>query len=236
MPTELVLFDLDETLFDHDRSRLLAFRMLHTDYPCFAPIGFDQFERDFANRLEALWPRVMDGSMSIEERIAEAIKQLSAQHTLLLQDADCASMARMYRQTYLGSRQAIPGARELIDALKPHARLGIVTNNRLDEQVEKLKVMNLEGWYDFMVCSGELGIAKPDRGIFEFALAQAGCSAQDAVMVGDSWEADVIGAAGLGMRAVWLNRSQRPIPDPALAVEITSLEPADQIAKVILNC
>lgn len=235
MPIKIVLFDLDETLFDHDLSRLTSFRLIHGNYACFTPYEFAEFERELSMRLEALWPRVMDGTMTIEERIAVALGQLSDQYGLSLQAGQCAEMAREYRRVYLESRQAIPGARELIDALRPHARLGIVTNNRLDEQVEKMRVLKMEGLFDFMVCSGELGIAKPERGIFEFALAQAGVTADEAVMVGDSWEADVIGAHGMGMRAVWLNRSGRTIPDAGMAIEINSLEPAKEIARVILG-
>jgi putative hydrolase of the HAD superfamily len=65
----------------------------------------------------------------------------------------------------------------------------------------------LAEYFDAVVVSGDLGIAKPDPSIFEHALEQLGVDAADAVMVGDSMSKDVEGALAAGMRAVWVNRS-----------------------------
>ena len=51
-----------------------------------------------------------------------------------------------------------------------------------------------------------------------------------AVMVGDSWPNDIVGA---GLRAVWLNRYGAACPDPALAVEVTSLEPMVRVVEIL---
>ena len=48
-------------------------------------------------------------------------------------------------------------------------------------------------------------------------------------MVGDSWEKDVLGALGSGLRAVWLNRYRVTCPDSQLAVEIRGLEPLKDV-------
>ncbi len=68
----------------------------------------------------------------------------------------------------------------------------------------------------------EVGVQKPDARVFHFALRRADVSSDDAIYVGDSWEADYVGAQNAGMSAVWLNRTGRPAPGPCR--EIRSLD------------
>jgi putative hydrolase of the HAD superfamily len=65
---------------------------------------------------------------------------------------------------------------------------------------------------DAFTVSGEIGLEKPDPGIFDHALAAAGLDrslAHLAIHVGDSWSADVVGARGVGISPVWLDRDGR---------------------------
>ena len=57
-----------------------------------------------------------------------------------------------------------------------------------------------------MAASAELGIAKPDRLIFERAIELAGCQLQNAVMVGDRLDNDIIPAKALGLKTVWIRK------------------------------
>jgi putative hydrolase of the HAD superfamily len=77
-------------------------------------------------------------------------------------------------------------------------------------------------------------VSKPDPRIFEIALARAGVGPAEAVMVGDSWENDIQGARAAGVRAVWFNRNDAAVADPAVPA-ITSLEPAESVLAVILG-
>jgi HAD superfamily hydrolase (TIGR01549 family) len=232
-PAKVVLFDLDETLFDHQHSVRTAKRTVHVTYACFAPHTFDRFEADLEVRLQELWPEVMNGRMTIPERLGESFRRLCTQYDL--SEVDPIEMADRYLDTYLRSRQTIAGAIPLLEAVKPHATIGIVTNHLPAVQAEKLQILKLDGLVDFVVCSGELGIPKPDRRIFEYALEKAGCTPAEAVMIGDSWHADIEGAAGVGIRAVWFNQYGHAAPDAKLATVIHSLEPADHVARILLG-
>jgi putative hydrolase of the HAD superfamily len=85
---------------------------------------------------------------------------------------------------------------------------------------------------DRLVVSEEAGASKPDPRIFEIALARAGCAAEEAVMVGDSWTNDILGARAAGIRAIWFDRDAR---DPPLAdvPVIRSLQPASDVLRTI---
>lgn len=81
--------------------------------------------------------------------------------------------------------------------------------------------LGLDRYFDFVLPSGAVGVAKPNPAFFRLALDAAGVQPHEAVMVGDSYRADVRGAWSAGMDAVWLDRregvnitpSGEPIPD-----------------------
>jgi HAD superfamily hydrolase (TIGR01509 family) len=120
--------------------------------------------------------------------------------------------------------------------VKARARVGIVTNNLLEEQQDKLRQCRLDDYVDELVVSEKAGVSKPDPRIFEIALERLGCRRDEVVMVGDSWVADVAGAIAAGIRPIWFNPQRKPRPEPALAVdEIHALEPIEDALQVIFR-
>jgi FMN phosphatase YigB (HAD superfamily) len=94
----------------------------------------------------------------------------------------------------------------------------------------------LTPYVDALVVSEEAGISKPDPAIFAIALARLRAGAGEAVMIGDSWAADVQGARAAGIHAIWFNPDGLPSPDPSLGVtELRVMEPADVAADAILE-
>ena len=80
--------------------------------------------------------------------------------------------------------------------------------------------LSLDRYFDFVLPSGAVGVAKPDPAFYRMALENAGVQPSEGLMVGDSYRADVRGAWSAGMDAVWLDRhdgvsitpSDEPIP------------------------
>jgi len=149
------------------------------------------------------------------------------------EQADAA--AELYRQTYNDTQRLVPGAHELLESLRPEIRIGIVTNHVRAEQLKKIDRCKLNGLFESLVVSEDVGAPKPDPLMFQTALKELNCGASEAVMIGDSWEADIEGATALGIRSVWLNRYGHECPDPTTATEINSLEPIDRIRQLILS-
>ena len=90
-------------------------------------------------------------------------------------------------------------------------KTAIVTNisaDRLDSQHRKVESMNLAPYFDAIVYSGELGIHKPDRRIFDHAAQLLGVPNHQCLFVGDDPTSDVAGALNAGMEAVWIDRWQ----------------------------
>ena len=57
-----------------------------------------------------------------------------------------------------------------------------------------------------VAASAELGVAKPDKRIFQYALETAGCFAGNAVMIGDRLDNDIYPAIEMGMKTVWVRQ------------------------------
>jgi len=69
-----------------------------------------------------------------------------------------------------------------------------------------VSALDLDQYLDFVLPSGAVGIAKPNPEFFRMALERVGVEASEAIMVGDSYRADVRGAWATGMDALWLLR------------------------------
>ena len=234
-PVQAVLFDLDDTLFDHRQCARAALAELHGRYDALQACAFDELERMHAAFLEELHQRVLTGEMPLDAARRERFRRLFAAAGAPADDESIDAAAAAYRTGYQRVRQPVAGAARLLRAVKPHARIGIVSNNLLEEQRDKLAHCGLEGDIDVLVVSEEAGVSKPDPAIFRIALERLECPADAAVMVGDSWAADIVGAVNAGIRAIWFNPLGKPRPEePAAVEEIRQLEPADAVADLIL--
>ncbi len=136
----------------------------------------------------------------------------------------------------LTRRQLIAGAETLLKRLRAEGvKIVIVTNNTVEEQHAKLRHLGITSLIDVLVISEEVGIAKPHPRIFEAALERVGCQCHEVVMVGDSWANDVLGAQGVGIRTIWLNRFGEPCPDKRMTMEINALEPIETLMELLMN-
>ena len=229
---QAVLFDLDDTLFDHESCARDALTAVHRLDERFRTVTFADFERLHATLLEALHQRVMSGELDLDTARTERFRQLFA--AVGVTNAAPADAARVYRECYTRTRRAISGAAALLTTLRTRLKIGVVSNNLLAEQQQKMKECGLDSLVDVLVVSEEAGVTKPDPRIFQLALARLGVTREDAVMVGDSWAADVEGGRAAGIPVVWFNRSGRPHPEPDSHVfELRSLEPVADAVDVI---
>jgi putative hydrolase of the HAD superfamily len=113
--------------------------------------------------------------------------------------------------------------RPALEELGARFTLAVVTNGASCLQREKLAASGLEGYFEAIIASGELGSGKPDPAIFRHALSCLCVGGEHAAMVGDSLSRDIAGATAAGIRAVWLNRDGADRRCPEGAVEISTL-------------
>ena len=107
----------------------------------------------------------------------------------------------------------LPGAEEIVRYLAEKYPLTIVTNGFVEVQYEKFDKSGLKDYFSHIVLSEEVGCQKPNPRIFEEALRLNGLSADEVVMVGDSWYSDIQGAINAGIDQIWIRKSQDPLPE-----------------------
>lgn len=227
-----VLFDLDDTLFDHAHCARAALGTIRSSHPCFTTVAFDDLERSHSAILDELHGDVAVGRVPLDSARIERFRRLFAVAGVDANDELTASTAAAYRQAYVNARRAIDGAATLLEALRPRVRIGIVTNNLVAEQRDKLRACGLDGYVDALVASEEAGVSKPDPYIFELALERLACTAPEAVMVGDSWANDILGARAAGIRSIWFNPAGDNPPDIGVAT-LRSLDPQTALPLIL---
>ena len=151
-----------------------------------------------AGFLEELHAEVMLGRLPIETARVERFRRLLGAVGAPAENEAAAAIAAVYRDAYRTLRREITGAPAVLEAIRPRARIGIVSNNLLDEQQDKLTTCRLDRFVDALVVSEQAGVSKPDPAIFQIALDRLAVSPAEAVMIGDSWTADIVGRARRG--------------------------------------
>lgn len=218
-----VLFDLDDTLFDHQHASACALGELHNRYA--VGIAFEAFAAEHARVLEKYHLRFLSGEFTLDAARAARMAEMFAAFGEVVSEAKALEISLRYRELHQANRRLVAGAGELLGALHGRTKLAIVTNNSVTEQWDKLRYLGISDRFDAVLISEEIGITKPDRAIFDAALSRLDCAQDDAVMVGDNWEADVMGAQAAGIAAIWFNRFNQPRRAPAPATEISTLAP-----------
>ena len=227
-----VLFDLDDTLFDHTATARAALRATAAPLPFFQGTDFEAFYRFYSQLLEEYHAQLLAGRCTPAQARGRRVQRLLARHWPTAAPADVQAFVRVNQAHYPQLRQPVAGARELLQALKPHHRIGVVTNNGTAEQVEKLAFLGMTDLVDALVTAEDVGVPKPDARMFQVALTRLQARPEETVLVGDNWHADVLGARAVGIRPLWLNRFAQPRP-LAHIDEIAGFEPLAEVLRTI---
>jgi putative hydrolase of the HAD superfamily len=136
-----------------------------------------------------------------------------------------AEMAEAFPRLRRAKNQLFPDTLLTLEHFSQDYSLGLLTNGASDLQRGKIQAAGIGRYFNRVLISGESGFAKPDRRAYEMILALLGVTADRAIMIGDRLATDIQGAQGVGMRAVWVNRSGREQTGPvAPDWEIPGLE------------
>ena len=102
----------------------------------------------------------------------------------------------------------LPGADEVVRELAKRYPLTIISNGFKEVQYYKFAHSGLAECFAHTIISEEVGINKPQPGIFNIALRMNGVTADEAVMIGDSYSSDIAGAKNAGIDQIWLHKGE----------------------------
>jgi len=204
---KLVLFDLDDTLCDHNASLRLRLRVAFAE----ACRGLDDVD------LDALVEAAVARSVFGTDHFADILTTVGAGTPERVERAVASYVSDRYRGLKLFDE-----ALEVVDAVRQHVRVGMITNGPSVIQRNKIARLRIADAFPFILVSEEVGVWKPDPAIFQRALELGEAAPHEAVYVGDNPEHDVAGARAAGLASVWVNRTGRewpggPPPDYTIA-------------------
>ena len=111
-----------------------------------------------------------------------------------------------------------PDTKELLQRLSQKYKIGIIANQDFGTE-QRLTDFNVRQYTDIIIASAEEGVAKPDLRIFQIALDRANCKPEEAVMVGDRIDNDIIPANKIGMTTVWIKQGFGSYAEPKTVEE-----------------
>ncbi|MCS5480492.1 HAD family hydrolase [Corynebacterium sp. YIM 101645] len=198
--TAAVLYDLDGTLVDHDHAARAG-----VDAWC-RELGMSGGQWERWSDIEQRWfSRFENGRIShLGQRIGRCREFLGRPE---LGEAEALELYEFYLAVYRENWRAFPDAAPSLDnALAAGLKVGILTNGAQVMQQAKMESTGL--WREGMVMCAtvEIGAPKPQPEAYLGTLERLGVTAEEAVMIGDSWLNDVAGARQVGMTAIHLDR------------------------------
>ena len=220
---DALLIDADDTLFDFEAAETAA---LAATLRSFGPLpGTGDWIDTFRLINARAWADYEAGRATSQEiRVRRFVEFLDAIDVA----ADPDEVSRQYVGCLADCGHLLPGAQKLLDTLRPLLPLVLVTNGIAAVQRSRLARVGLTDYFTAIVISEEVGVQKPDRAIFEHAIAAlAQNSRADAAltiriaMIGDGLHSDISGALGVGIDAIWLNIRNKP-GDPAIVPTATA--------------
>ena len=217
----LLIFDLDETIYDHQHSSKAGLIAVTNSFPLWNSKSIDELENLYFNDLHQNYLKVIDGHISNDDSHILRFQKLAKHFNLQFKANDFTEMINLYNYASKNTKRPIPDAPETIFQLKERGySIGLITNGSKDHQKQKIKFCGIQDHMDFALISEEVGIRKPAKEIFQRALDLAGVKPENALMIGDSWDSDIIGAQAANIQPIWVNRGRHENLSPHSVIEI----------------
>ncbi len=215
-----VFFDLDHTLWDFEKNSDLTFQKifkmndlsvdLHSFLEVYRPLNFKfwkLYREEKVTKSELRYGRLKNTFDAIDFPISDTLIYL---------------IADQYIEHLADFNHLFDGAIEILDYLNQKYTLHIITNGFEEIQTKKMINSKIYHYFKKVITSESVGVKKPNPKVFKHALEIANANIDQAIMIGDSIEADINGALGVGMKAIHCNFDTSLVPNN-LFMSVSSL-------------
>ncbi|WP_233568110.1 HAD-IA family hydrolase [Cohnella faecalis] len=208
-----IIFDLDGTLLDRDRSLTAFIENQYDRYPAFHGVEKNEFVRRFIelDQKGYVW----------KDRVYQTLVE-ELQIALNWQD-----LLTDYVESFQNHCVGFPGLIETLEQLKEKKlKLGIITNGFGRFQMNNIKGLKIEHYFDEILISELEGLRKPDSRLFQRALTRLGVAPEESVFVGDHPINDVEASIAAGMKGIWKedHHFERPSKVSSVITELSEIK------------
>jgi len=200
-----LFFDLDNTIWDFNSNSYDALYVALDKLQLLGLIGsYDDYFKIYSEVNANLWDLYRQGSMTKKvlsvQRFEESFEKNGTPLNIGGAIVNATYLEEMPLQTKL-----VEGARKVLDYLHGRYDVAIITNGFKEVQYEKILKSELSKYFRKIFVSEEIGAQKPKKQIFEYAIKSMNAPKNSSLMIGDSWEADIIGAMNFGIDQIYFN-------------------------------
>jgi putative hydrolase of the HAD superfamily len=226
---EHIFFDLDHTLWDFERiaeetkqNLFISLELFRRGIP-----DYSSFRSRYSGINQALWAAYRENRITKKElnfhRFYDTLCTFGVDNKELGQKMADEFILGISSKVYL-----FDGAIDLLQYLKSKYQLHVITNGFEEVQYNSLRNSGLNKYFTTITTSEAAGFKKPDAGIFEFALKQAGAQPSVSLMIGDDMLVDMQGAAGAGLSCLLITHGNT-MPDVKVDFKVETLSQISEI-------
>ncbi len=198
-----VFFDLDHTLWDFERNSALTFKKILMEND--VRVDVTDFLKVYVPSNLTFWKLYRENKITKDELRYQRLKSVFDRLGHTISDEKIYRLADEYILHLASHNHLFPNTIEILDYLKPKYKLHIITNGFNEIQTKKLMNSGIHAYFEHIVDSEMAGVKKPDAIIFQLALNKAKVTPDNALMIGDNLEADILGAQAIGYHTLHFN-------------------------------
>ena len=238
MPIKAVLFDMFDTLMLIEKNHAFYIPSLKRAQKFLVKnhinVKFGIFKDAYVKARNALYaeadPKLEEPHFNL--RISKALESLGY---VDLENSIIEGATNEFCEGFMEYVRIDEHAKSALEKLHQKYKLGIVSNFAIPECVTKLlEEHSLDKLFDVVIVSGAVNKKKPSSEVFQKALVEIGVRAENAVFVGDTVEADILGAKTAGMKSIFVERVVQKEIENACPDQI--IEDLSQLLEAIDNC
>lgn len=210
---EHIFFDLDHTIWDFDKNAQETLTELYHQYELKA-LGLsscETFIEKYTDNNQLLWADYHMGRIS-----KETLRSQRFHKTFVEMGIAPERVPHQFEADYVRfsphKTNLFEGSEKVLAYLQKKYTLHIISNGFKETTLIKMDRCNLNPYFTNVIISEDVGVNKPDKAIFEYALQKAGAKKENSVMIGDSIEADIRGAQDYGIKAIFFNPLNKERP------------------------
>ena len=226
-----LFFDLDHTLWDFEKNSAECLADIYDifDFKSLNISTLEAFQQEFSIVNRHHWSLLEQNLITHEDlrrrRFQETLENLGVKD---LKKSFGLEINEYFLELLPKKAHLIDGAVDVLEYLLPKYELHIISNGWQDIQVNKMKSSEIHHYFGEIITNELAGTRKPDRRIFDYAIEVTKADLAESLMIGDNYEADILGAINANMDTVFYNpddipTGQKPTFDIKKLVELKEI-------------
>ncbi|MFD2519334.1 YjjG family noncanonical pyrimidine nucleotidase [Emticicia soli] len=225
-----LFFDLDHTLWDFEKNSSESLAELYHSFELNSLniSELSAFQQEFSVVNRRYWSMLESNQITHEQLRRRRFRDTLINLGVDTDEAFGLKLNEAFLELLPQKSHLIDGAIEILDFLAPNYELHIISNGWQDVQARKIKSSKIEHYFGEVITNERAEARKPNKKIFDYALQVTKAQLSESIMIGDNYDADIMGAINANMDVVFYNpdnfeATQKPTFDIKQLIELKEI-------------